>query len=71
MQDKREFPTMLYDGREDYIRRYEPRRVPSAGLGLAAWLAALFVSGALLWAFAGPNQPSEPDQSFQQLFSWG
>ncbi len=62
---------MLYDGREDYIRRYEPRRVPLPGVGITAWFAVLLVSAALLWAFAGPKQTSDPDQSFQQLFSLG
>ena len=63
---------MLYDGRGDYIRRYEPKRVPSPGLGLTALLAALLVAGAFLWvSAAAPNRASEPDQSFQQLFMWG
>jgi hypothetical protein len=63
---------MLYDGRGDYIRRYEPRRVPSPGMRMTAWLAALLVAGAFLWvSAAASNQASEPDQSFQQLFIWG
>ena len=60
---------MLYDGREDYIRRYEPRKVPSPGI--AVWLILLLISVALVWASGGSHQCFEPDQSFQQLFSWG
>ena len=62
---------MLYDGRGDYIRRYEPRKVSPPGIGIAAWLAALLVLGSVLWAFSVSNQPSELNQSFQQLFMWG
>ena len=63
---------MLYDGRGDYIRRYEPRKVPSPGLAATALLAALLVAGAFVWvSAAAPTQVSEPDQSFQQLFMWG
>ncbi len=67
----RQFNVMLYDGRGDYIRRYEPRRVSPGGFGLAGWLAALLVAAALLWALTASNQSSEPDLSFQQLFMWG
>ena len=63
---------MLYDGGGDYIRRYEPRRVPSPGIEVTALLAVLLVAGAFFWiSAAASNQASEPDQSFQQLFMWG
>jgi hypothetical protein len=39
--------------------------------GMMAWLALLLISAALLWASVAPYQSSEPDETFQQLFSWG
>jgi hypothetical protein len=64
-------PDMLYDGRGDYIRRHDPDRVPSSGVGMAAWLAAVLILGAAFLASIAPRQAHEPDRSFQQLFMWG
>jgi hypothetical protein len=60
---------MLYDGRGDYIRRYEPQKIPSPGI--AVWLTLLLISVALVWASGESYQCFEPDQIFQQVFSSG
>jgi hypothetical protein len=62
---------MLYDGREDYIRRHEPRRVSLPELGIVVWFAVLLVSAALLCGTIKHGQPGETDESFKQVFSWG
>jgi len=62
---------MLYDGREDYIRRQGPKRVPLPKIGVALWLAALLVSAALLCGSLQRDQPAEKDESFKLVFSWG
>ena len=62
---------MLYDGREDYIRRREPKRLPLPELRAVFWLAALLVSASLLYGSIKHGQPAVPDESFEQVFSWG
>ncbi len=62
---------MLYDSRNDYIRRREPKKVPSPELRVLVGLTVLMVSAALLFAAISPRKPAEINESFQQLFSWG
>jgi hypothetical protein len=62
---------MLYDGREDYIRRRAPKRVPLPDLGLVVWLATLLVLAALLFGSIEYGQPTGTDESFKLVFSWG
>jgi hypothetical protein len=62
---------MLYDGRGDYIRRREPKRVPFTEIWIAVWLAVLLVSVAQLYGSIKQGQPADMNESFKQLFSWG
>ena len=62
---------MLYDGREDYIRRRSPKRVPLPNLGLVVWLATLLVLAVLLFGSMERGRPGEIDESFKLVFSWG
>jgi hypothetical protein len=62
---------MLYDGRKDYIRRRQPKRVSLPQIGVVGWLAVLFVSAAVLCGAIKHGNPNETNESFKQVFSWG
>jgi hypothetical protein len=62
---------MLYDGRRDYIRRREPKRIRLSVAEVAIGLAVLLFTAALVWGLLNFGQPAGRNESFEQLFSMG